>query len=98
MSAFPGHSTGSRPAFERSCRQNVPKRRGDMTRGILRQITDLERMSRPELQARWRELYGTEPPAYRRDVLCVSRSRHVAPFVAARRGTLRHWTVSQGSY
>ena len=40
-----------------------------MTREILRQITQLEQMTRSELQARWQELYGTEPPSYRRDVL-----------------------------
>lgn len=40
------------------------------SRGVLRQITELETMSRPELQARWRELLGTEPPAgYRRETL-----------------------------
>ena len=40
-----------------------------MMSGVLRQITELEQMSRPELQTRWQELYATEAPAYRRDVL-----------------------------
>ena len=40
-----------------------------MTRGLLRQITELETLSRPELRDRWRELIGTEPPTYSRAVL-----------------------------
>ena len=40
-----------------------------MTRGVIRQIAELEKLSRPELQARWQELYGTAPPGYRRGVL-----------------------------
>jgi hypothetical protein len=35
----------------------------------LRQITQLSKLGFPELQARWRSLLGTEPPAYHRRFL-----------------------------
>ena len=39
-------------------------------RGRLKQITDLQGLSRQELKERWKELFGTEAPAgYRSDVL-----------------------------
>ncbi len=40
-----------------------------MRKGILKQITDLEGLGRPELKERWRSLFGTEPPSYSRDLL-----------------------------
>ena len=40
-----------------------------MKNGILKQVTELQSLALPELRERWRELYGTEPPAYRRDQL-----------------------------
>ncbi len=35
-----------------------------MKESIARQIADLESMSLEDLRARWRDLYGTEPPGY----------------------------------
>ncbi len=37
-----------------------------MKNGVLAQITELETLSFPELKARWRDLYGIEPPSYNR--------------------------------
>jgi len=37
-----------------------------MKKGVLAQITDLQRMTHPELLERWRSLYGSEPPSYNR--------------------------------
>ncbi len=37
-----------------------------MKNNILAQITELERLSFPELKVRWRDLYDTEPPSYNR--------------------------------
>jgi hypothetical protein len=42
---------------------------------VLKQIADLERMSAADLQRRWRELIGTEPPRYNREFL-VRRLAH----------------------
>jgi hypothetical protein len=42
---------------------------------VLKQIADLERMSAADLQHRWRELIGTEPPRYNREFL-VRRLAH----------------------
>ncbi len=41
----------------------------------LRQIAELQQMPMAELKARWRELLGTNPPQYNREVL-VSRLAH----------------------
>ncbi len=40
-----------------------------MRNGILKQITELQRLSQAELKERWQELYGTEPPVYNRALL-----------------------------
>ena len=40
-----------------------------MRNGILKQITELQRLSQAALKERWRELYGTEPPVYNRALL-----------------------------
>ena len=40
-----------------------------MSKGVLRQITELESLPIADLRTRWRELYQSEPPAYRRDAL-----------------------------
>ena len=40
-----------------------------MSKNVVRHVTALQRLSYPELQARWRELHGTEPPSYNRSVL-----------------------------
>jgi len=37
--------------------------------GVLRQLADLKELDIDALRDRWRDLYGSEPPAYRRDVL-----------------------------
>ena len=37
-----------------------------MKNSILAQIAELETLSFPELKARWRELFDTEPPSYNR--------------------------------
>ena len=37
-----------------------------MKNGVLAQITQLETLCFDELKARWRDLYGTEPPSYNR--------------------------------
>jgi hypothetical protein len=42
---------------------------------VVKQIADLERMSAADLQHRWRELIGTEPPRYNREFL-VRRLAH----------------------
>ena len=34
---------------------------------VLRDLAELQGMGLPELRTRWRELFGTEPPGYRRD-------------------------------
>jgi hypothetical protein len=46
-----------------------------MTRSVLRQIADLHGLPMPELQARWKELIGTDPPRYNRGFL-VRRLAH----------------------
>jgi len=40
-----------------------------MSSSILKQIADLGRLSARDLQDRWRELYGSEPPGYNRTFL-----------------------------
>jgi hypothetical protein len=40
-----------------------------MTSPVLKQIAGLPKLSHAELQARWREYFGVEPPAYRRGFL-----------------------------
>jgi hypothetical protein len=40
-----------------------------MSQNVLRQIADLERMGTSELQDRWRQLIGGEPPRYNREFL-----------------------------
>lgn len=40
-----------------------------MSSSILKQIADLGRLSAQDLQDRWRELYGSEPPGYNRTFL-----------------------------
>lgn len=40
-----------------------------MSDSILKQIADLGRLPARDLQNRWRELYGTEPPGYNRTFL-----------------------------
>jgi len=40
-----------------------------MSDSTLRQITQLSKLSFPELQERWRSLFGGEPPAYHRRFL-----------------------------
>jgi hypothetical protein len=34
---------------------------------VLRDLAEIQRLGVPELRERWRELFGTEPPAYRQD-------------------------------
>lgn len=34
---------------------------------VLAGLAELQRLELPELRERWKELFGTEPPAYRRD-------------------------------
>jgi len=36
---------------------------------VVRQVAALQRLSYPQLQDRWRELFGAEPPSYNRSVL-----------------------------
>ena len=38
-----------------------------MENSVLRQLTELQDMPYPALKERWRSLYGTEPPAYKRE-------------------------------
>lgn len=45
------------------------------SRSTLRQLAELPQLSMPDLQARWRELLGTEPQRYNREFL-VSRLAH----------------------
>jgi hypothetical protein len=40
-----------------------------MSTSLLKQIADLERRSLAELQDRWRQLVGTEPPRYAREFM-----------------------------
>lgn len=40
-----------------------------MSRSVLRQVAELKDLSRAELLAHWRELFGTEPPRYSRQML-----------------------------
>jgi len=40
-----------------------------MSDSTLRQIAQLSKLSFPELQERWRSLFGSEPPAYHRRFL-----------------------------
>ena len=37
--------------------------------GVLRQITQIQKLSLAELRDRWKEYFGTEPPAYGRSTL-----------------------------
>ena len=50
------------------CRTPVGRER-HVSDSTLRQITQLNKLSFSELQARWRSLLGTEPPAYHRRFL-----------------------------
>jgi len=38
-----------------------------MEKTVLKQLTELPSLPFPALKARWRSLYGTEPPAYKRE-------------------------------
>ena len=38
-----------------------------MEKTVLQQLTELEGMAYPALKERWRSLYGTDPPAYKRE-------------------------------
>ena len=38
-----------------------------MEKTVLQQLTELQGMTFPALKGRWRSLYGTEPPAYKRE-------------------------------
>ena len=38
-----------------------------MEKTVLQQLTELQGMTFPALKERWRSLYGTEPPAYKRE-------------------------------
>jgi hypothetical protein len=40
-----------------------------MSQSVLKQVADLERASTADLQDRWRQLIGTEPPRYNREFL-----------------------------
>jgi len=40
-----------------------------MSRAVLKQIADLERMTTSELQDRWLQLVGSDPPRYNREFL-----------------------------
>ena len=46
-----------------------------MSTNVLKQIADLERLSYSDLQERWRQLIGAEPPRYRREFM-VKRLAH----------------------
>ncbi len=46
-----------------------------MSRSTLRQIADLHDLPMPALQARWKELIGTDPPRYNREFL-IRRLAH----------------------
>ena len=48
-----------------------------MTDTVLKQLTELERMSVAKLKERWRALFGTEPPAYNRTFLVKRLSYRV---------------------
>jgi hypothetical protein len=51
-----------------------------MSSSILKQIAELGRLSARDLQDRWRELYGSEPPSPLDEVGCRPRSPvHFAP-------------------
>ena len=50
------------------CRTQVGRER-HLSDSTLRQITQLSKLSFPELQERWRSLFGGEPPAYQRRFL-----------------------------
>jgi hypothetical protein len=54
---------------------NPSPRERDVSDSTLRQITQLSKLSFSELQARWRSLFGSEPPGYNRSFL-VSRLAH----------------------
>ncbi len=42
-----------------------------MEKTVLRQLAELQEMPYPALKEHWRSLYGTEPPAYKRDhIIC----------------------------
>ena len=40
-----------------------------MRNGVLKQVAELQRLGRRELAERWRSLFGTEAPAYSRELL-----------------------------
>jgi hypothetical protein len=40
-----------------------------MEKTVLQQLTELQGMAFAALKERWRSLYGTEPPAYRREMM-----------------------------
>ena len=48
---------------------NPRPRERDMSSSIVKQIAGLQRQSVPELKQRWRDLFGTEAPAYNRAFL-----------------------------
>jgi hypothetical protein len=49
--------------------ERAPARADAKDRSVLAQIASLKLMATPVLKARWRELFGTEPPAYNRRFL-----------------------------
>jgi hypothetical protein len=63
-----------------------------MSTSLLKQIADLERRSLAELQDRWRQLCGTEPPRYNREFM-VRRLAYRLQELA--HGGLRHETRDQ---
>ena len=50
-------------------RQKRPSPEQEQRASVLRQVVALEGMSTPDLKARWRELYGKEPPGFNRQFL-----------------------------
>ena len=60
-----------------------------MKDSILAQLTELQALSFSELKARWRELYGTEPPSYNRS--------HIVKRLAYRIQELAYGGVSEAA-
>ncbi len=67
-----------------------------MRNGVLKQITEIQTLSYPALQERWRALYGTEPPTYNRGLLIKRLTYRVQELACgglsefARTGLRRH--------
>jgi hypothetical protein len=58
-----------------------------MSDSTLREIAHLNKLRFPELQARWRSLFGTEPPAYHRRFLVKRLAYRIQELASASVGT-----------